>query len=104
MNDSIKQRSTVTDSTVPFGAGAIYSTVKDMYQWHLGLQSYKIVEKNLMEKAYTSCALHNYGYGWQIDSVYGKKMERRWYRTAAALPASAVTLQEYRKMIYALCC
>ena len=27
-----------------------------------------------MDKAYTPCALHNYGYGWQIDSVYGRKM------------------------------
>jgi len=74
LNDSVKQRATITDSTVPFGAGAIYSTANDMYKWHLGLQSYKIVGKDLMNKAYTACALHNYGYGWQIDSVYGKKM------------------------------
>lgn len=74
LNDSAKQRSPITDSTVPFGAGAIYSTVIDMYKWHHGLQSYKIVSKDLMEKAYEPCALHNYGYGWQIDSAYGKKM------------------------------
>ncbi|MEO8412630.1 MAG: serine hydrolase [Ginsengibacter sp.] len=74
LNDSVKQRASIADSTVPFGAGAIYSNVIDMYKWHQGLQSYKIVNRNLMEKAYTPCALHNYGYGWQIDSVYGKKM------------------------------
>ncbi len=74
LNDSLKQRSPVTDSTVPFGAGAVYSTVLDMYKWHEGLQSYKIVSKDLMEKAYTPSTLHNYGFGWQIDSVYGKKM------------------------------
>jgi len=74
LNDSVKQRARITDSTVPFGAGAIYSTVKDMYQWHCGLQLYKIVGKDLMDKAYMPCSLHNYGYGWQIDSVYGKKM------------------------------
>jgi CubicO group peptidase (beta-lactamase class C family) len=73
LTDSVKHRSAVTDSTVPFGAGAIYSTVIDMYKWHQGLQSYKIVDRDLMEKAYTPCALHNYGYGWQIDSIYGKK-------------------------------
>jgi CubicO group peptidase (beta-lactamase class C family) len=32
LNDSVKQPSSVTDSTVPFGAGAIYSTVIDMYK------------------------------------------------------------------------
>jgi CubicO group peptidase (beta-lactamase class C family) len=74
LNNSVKQCSTITDSTVPFGAGAIYSTVNDMYKWHLGLQSYKIVGKNLMNKAYMPSALHNYGYGWQIDSVYGRKI------------------------------
>lgn len=72
--DSINQPAVITDSTVPFGAGSIYSTVEDMYRWHLGLQSYKIVGKALMDQAYMPCALNNYGYGWQIDSVYGKKM------------------------------
>ncbi|CAN5607597.1 hypothetical protein BH10BAC2_BH10BAC2_05290 [soil metagenome] len=74
LNDTLKQRSTITDSTVPFGAGAIYSTVTDMFKWHTGLQSYKVVGKNMMDKAYMPCLIHNYGYGWQIDSVFGKKM------------------------------
>lgn len=74
LNDSVKQPAVITDSTGPFGAGAIYSTILDMYKWYQGLQSYKIVSKNLMDKAYTPCALHNYGYGWQVDSVFGKKM------------------------------
>jgi CubicO group peptidase (beta-lactamase class C family) len=74
LNDTARQPAAITDSTGPFGAGAIYSTVADMYKWHLGLQAYKVVNKALMDKAYTPCALHNYGYGWQIDSVYGRKM------------------------------
>lgn len=74
LNDTLQQCSVITDSTVPVGAGAIYSTIGDMYNWHLGLQAYKIVSKDLMQKAYTPCAQHNYGYGWQIDSVSGKKM------------------------------
>ncbi len=74
LNDSVKQPSVIADSTVPFGAGAIYSTVTDLYKWNQGLQSYKIISKSLMDKAYAPCALHNYGYGWQIDSVYGRKM------------------------------
>lgn len=74
LNDTLKQRAVITDSTVPFGAGAIYSTVEDMYKWHKGLQAYKIVGKQLMDKAYTPCPKNNYGFGWQIDSIFGKKM------------------------------
>jgi CubicO group peptidase (beta-lactamase class C family) len=74
LNDTIQRSVAVTDSTVPFAAGAIYSTVKDMYRWHQGLQRYKIVVKSLMDKAYTSCAKNNYGYGWQLDSLYGHRI------------------------------
>jgi len=74
LNDTIQQAAAVTDSTVPFAAGAIYSTVKDMYQWHRGLQQYKIVSKALMDKAYQPCSKNNYGYGWQLDSLYGKRI------------------------------
>jgi len=74
LNDTLKQKANITDSTVPFGAGSIYSTVQDMYKWHRGLQAYKVVSKQLMDEAYTPCAIHNYGFGWQIDSVFGKKM------------------------------
>lgn len=74
LDDSVQKRASITDSTAPFAAGAIYSTVKDMYQWHRGLQQYKIVNKILMDKAYTPCAKNNYGYGWQIDSMFGRRV------------------------------
>jgi len=74
LNDSVQQPANATDSTVPFAAGSIYSTVGDMYKWHRALQEYKIVGGHLMERAYTPCTQHNYGFGWQIDSVFGKKM------------------------------
>jgi hypothetical protein len=74
LNDTASQPATITDSTVPFAAGAIYSTVTDMYKWHKALQANQLVNSKLMEKAYTPSLQHNYGYGWQIDSVFGKKM------------------------------
>lgn len=63
----------VVDSSVPFSAGSIYSTVEDLYQWHRGLQSYAIVGSQLMQQAYTPLK-NKYGYGWIIDSLYGKLM------------------------------
>ena len=61
------------DSTGPFAAGAIYSTVGDLYKWHEGLQSNKIITKTSLDKACTPFK-NNYGYGWEIESFLGKRI------------------------------
>jgi CubicO group peptidase (beta-lactamase class C family) len=71
-NPTIKG-STIIDSSAPFAAGAIYSTVGDLYKWHEGLQEYKIVSKASLDKAYIPCK-NNYGYGWMIDSLFNKRI------------------------------
>ncbi len=63
----------IVDSSVAFAAGAIYSTVEDLYKWHKGLQQYTIVAKSLQDKAYKPFK-NNYGYGWINDSIYGHRM------------------------------
>ncbi len=73
LNDSTQKVAFVGDSTVIIGCGSIYSTAADLYKWHSGLQQYKIVGRPLMEKAYQSFK-SNYGYGWMIDSLYGKRL------------------------------
>ena len=62
----------IVDSTVSFSAGAIYSTTGDLYKWHKGLENYSILSKAQQEKAYTPVK-NNYGYGWGIDSIDGKR-------------------------------
>lgn len=71
--DSLKMQAPFSDSSVVFAAGSIYSTVGDLYKFYNALQSYKIVNKNLLDKAYTAFS-HNYGYGWIIDTINGNKM------------------------------
>ncbi len=71
-NDSAES-ATLIDSSAPRSAGAIYSTIGDLYKWHEGLQTYKIVSKALLEKAYTPFKNH-YGYGWMIDSLFNKRV------------------------------
>lgn len=61
------------DSSVVFAAGAIYSSVNDLYKWHLALQGNQIISKNTLDKAYTPFK-KNYGYGWIIDSLYQKRI------------------------------
>lgn len=60
------------DSSVVFAAGAIYSSVGDLYKWHQGMQKNRIIQKSMSEKAYTPFR-QNYGYGWIIDSLYHKR-------------------------------
>lgn len=72
-SDTLKSVASFSDSSTVFAAGAIYSTVKDLYQFHKALQSYIIIDKYLLDKAYTPYK-HNYGYGWIIDTINGNKM------------------------------
>lgn len=67
------EEASIIDSAASFSAGAIYSTVGDLYRWHQGLQAYKIVQKSLMDQAYKPFK-NNYGFGWFVDSLYGKRV------------------------------
>ena len=62
----------IVDSTVSFSAGAIYSTTGDLYLWHNALEHNTVLSKTQQEAAYTPVK-NNYGYGWGIDSIEGKR-------------------------------
>jgi CubicO group peptidase (beta-lactamase class C family) len=57
--------------TQPYAAGAIESTVDDLAKWNHLLLEGKVIDKALLDKAWTSHVLPdgkptNYGYGWQV--------------------------------------
>ncbi len=60
------------DSTVSYAAGAIFSTTGDMYRWAKAIAGKKILSAGSWEAALTP-HLQNYGFGWYIDSLYGRK-------------------------------
>ncbi len=72
LNDKQAAAAPIVDSTVSFSAGAIYSTTGDLYLWHTALENNKVLSKAQQEKAYTPVK-NNYGYGWVIDSIDGKR-------------------------------
>ncbi|MES1216194.1 MAG: serine hydrolase [Bacteroidota bacterium] len=72
LNDKDTILAPIVDSSVSFSAGAIYSTVGDLYKWHQALENNTILSKAQQEMAYTP-AKNNYGYGWAIDSIEGKR-------------------------------
>ncbi|MEJ2616853.1 MAG: serine hydrolase [Ignavibacteriaceae bacterium] len=58
------------DMSVPFSAGALYSTVGDLYIWDQALYTNKLLSKKYMEKIFTPYSkppfADGYGYGWGI--------------------------------------
>jgi len=72
LNKDVHTPAPIVDSTVAFSAGAIYSTVHDLYNWNTTLNSGKIIPAKVLESSYKPLFSH-YGYGFAIDSIYGKK-------------------------------
>lgn len=54
--------------SVPYAAGAIYSTVEDLYRWDQALTTDTLVSAETLEKIFTP-GLGDYGYGWYIDEL-----------------------------------
>ncbi len=72
LNDTQSAPAPIVDSTVSFSAGAMYSTTGDLYLWHKALENNTVLSKAQQEMAYTPVR-NNYGYGWGIDSIEGKR-------------------------------
>lgn len=63
--------------TVPYAAGALLSTVEDIFKWHQALYSNKLLGKDLLTKSVTAYELKNgtkgdFGYGWFVNYVQVK--------------------------------
>lgn len=61
---------------LPYSAGGIMSTVKDLYKWNRALLSLKLIKKETLEKAFTEYKLKDgtgtgYGYGWFLGNLRG---------------------------------
>ncbi|HSC52692.1 MAG TPA: serine hydrolase domain-containing protein [Phnomibacter sp.] len=58
--------------TIAYAAGGLLSNTEDLYKWISGLLSYKILNKEWLDKAFTGYKLKDgytisYGYGWYIE-------------------------------------
>jgi CubicO group peptidase (beta-lactamase class C family) len=72
LNEQMNNAAPVVDSSVPFSAGAIYSTTGDLYRWNQALWNHKLINKASTELALTPIK-NKYGFGLFIDSLYGKR-------------------------------
>jgi CubicO group peptidase (beta-lactamase class C family) len=61
------------DMSIPHAAGAMYSTVEDLYLWDQALYTDKLLSAKLKESMFTP-GLNNYGYGFGITTPNNRKL------------------------------
>jgi|DewCreStandDraft_5_1066085.scaffolds.fasta_scaffold00029_124 CubicO group peptidase (beta-lactamase class C family) len=61
------------DMTIPHAAGALYSTVEDLYLWDQALYTERLVSKTSLEKMFTPFK-DDYAYGWIVTTHLGRKV------------------------------
>jgi CubicO group peptidase (beta-lactamase class C family) len=71
-NDGKPVPAAYNNMSIPSGAGAMYSTVSDLYKWDRALKTELLLSAKSKEKAFTPNK-DNYGYGWVISTKFGHK-------------------------------
>lgn len=61
------------DFSIMFSAGALYSTVLDIYRWDSLLYTDAILNKATIAEMLTP-SQYGYGYGWYIDSLFERRL------------------------------
>jgi CubicO group peptidase (beta-lactamase class C family) len=62
---------TIVDSTASGGAGALYSTVEDLYKWDRALYTSAVLRPADLQQAFTN-HMNHYGLGWSVDSLFDR--------------------------------
>ncbi|NIF03956.1 serine hydrolase [Chryseobacterium sp. Tr-659] len=57
----------------PFAAGAMYSTIEDLFTFNEALKNDKILKKETLDKAFTPYLNDHYGLGFDTSDLFGKK-------------------------------
>jgi CubicO group peptidase (beta-lactamase class C family) len=65
--------------SIPYAAGAIFSTVEDLWKWNQAVFSNKLVKQAWLDKAWSPTILNNkkqisYGYGWSLSRLGNSKV------------------------------
>src|SRR5687768_8808019 len=61
------------DMSIPFSAGALYSTVGDLYLWDQALYGEKILKKSSLDAMFTAVR-NEYGYGFGVNKLFNRRL------------------------------
>src|SRR2546430_10722212 len=76
VNDTLKNQDWVSPSLNTTADGALYFTVRDLAQWAIGLNHWRIPSRAGLEASWTPVRLNSggtypYGFGWQVSQQRG---------------------------------
>jgi CubicO group peptidase (beta-lactamase class C family) len=65
------------DPSIPYSAGALFSTVEDLFKWDEALYAETMLKHATQEKMFTSyrSGSEGYGYGWFLTSKEGRQKQ-----------------------------
>ena len=78
------------DMTIPFAAGAMYSTTGDLLIWDQALYTEKLVSRKSLDEMFTPFK-SNYGYGWSI----GKRFDHQEISHGGSIYGFATEIDRY---------
>ncbi|WP_286269806.1 serine hydrolase [Thalassotalea hakodatensis] len=67
------QHADYLDMSIPYAAGSMYSTTRDLLKWDNALHEGTVVSTPLQKKMYEDTSDRNYGYGWMIEHLPAEK-------------------------------
>jgi CubicO group peptidase (beta-lactamase class C family) len=71
--EKLKEPAILYDSTGPFSAGSIYSTVEDLFKYYKSFKSQQIINEASQEVAFSPSKTNkSYGHGWQLNDEFFK--------------------------------
>lgn len=74
--DKVLENASFVSLTQPYAAGSVQSSVEDLFKWQQAVQSYKLIKKETLDKAWSRYILTDgnptsYGYGWRQGYIQG---------------------------------
>ncbi len=78
-SDGKIEKAAYMDMSWPAGAGALYSTTKDLFKWNEALFNGKVLKEESLKDAFSKTMLNNgktidYGFGWAFGELRGLKL------------------------------
>ena len=61
------------DMSIPYAAGALYSTTEDLLRWEQALYTEKLVSRKSLDEMFTPFK-NEYGYGWGISKQFNRQV------------------------------
>lgn len=65
------------DMSIPYAAGSMYSTVRDLLLWDNALYTESLLSKNSIKKMFKVSKHRNYAYGWEVNEIPTFKLGKK---------------------------